>query len=851
MKNTKSKTTAMAIVILLIASIVVMINQPVQADVTTQVTGPLPDGANPKAQIDTSAHLSFSPNPIGVGQSLLINLWTSPATHAARNHTDAYVLTITKPDGTQEKFTMSSYPADATAWMEYVPSEAGTYQLKFEFLGTFFPEQMLSGGFMQTGPTKVDAVYYKPSNSPLLNLTVQNDMVASWSSALPTDYWTRPAHVENREWWPILGNFPPTGYVGGGATWDALYPETSTIYNARAKFIPWVQGPNTGHIVWKRQGSIAGLIGGQTGQYGYSNAPPTPDIIYAGRAYDSYAKPGTDQTYWRCYDIRTGEVYWEKAAQTYTTLFWGIFPMTAALVPDTIEYLSPTQSEVAGAEAAGAWTVDLMLISSTNLYKWDPWTGQMTANISLAPASENVSTGTLIKNSYARDTDPMVYSVQTLTNNGVTEYRLINWTTRGTGNFASRIKSNTSYAMSSLPSLMDWTSGYGASVGSITVGDAYVGETLRGYDLLTGNLLWTKNISEPQYSMMCDLVDHGKLATLSAHGYYVCFDLKTGEQLWTGDKMDYPWSSSGFGAYSAMSAYGMIIREAMDGVYAFDWDTGKQVWKYEAPAKAFETPYTGENGTSVYPFYSFGVGGWIADGKFYTWTFEHTETWPVTRGWGIHCINITDGTGLWTVTGCMTPAAIADGYLIAGNDFDGYTYGFGKGISETTVESPLTQVAVGEKIVLKGTVLDQSPAQQGTPCVSAQSMNAWMDYLHMQQPIPMDVIGVPVSLDAVDPNGNYIHIGEAVSDMSGTFGFTWEPEIAGQYAITATFAGDGSYSSSWAQTYITVVEAPEETAPATTSTISMPPVETYAIGSTVAIIVAIAIVGFLIIRKRP
>ena len=398
---------------------------------------------------------------------------------------------------------------------------------------------------------------------------------------------------------------------------------------------------------------------------------------------------------------------------------------------------------------------------------------------------------------------------------------------------------------------MDWTSGYGASVSGISVGDAYVGETLRGYDLLTGNLLWTKNISEPMYSMMCDLVDHGKLATLSAHGYYVCFDLKTGEQLWTGDKMDYPWSSSGFGAYSALSAYGMIIREAMDGIYAFDWDTGKQVWKYEAPAKAFETPYTGENGTSVYPFYSFGVGGWIADGKFYTWTFEHTESWPVTRGWGIHCINITDGTGLWTVTGCMTPAAIADGYLIAGNSFDGYTYGFGKGISETTVESPLTQVAVGEKIVIKGTVLDQSPAQPGTPCVSAQSMNAWMDYIHMQQPIPMDVIGVPVSLDAVDPNGNYIHIGEAVSDMSGTFGFTWEPEIAGQYAITATFAGDGSYSSSWAQTYITVVEAPAETAPATTSTISMPPVETYAIGSTIAIIVAIAIVGFLIVRKRP
>jgi hypothetical protein len=351
------------------------------------------------------------------------------------------------------------------------------------------------------------------------------------------------------------------------------------------------------------------------------------------------------------------------------------------------------------------------------------------------------------------------------------------------------------------------------------------------------------------YSMMCDLVDHGKLATLSAHGYYVCFDLRTGAELWTGEKMDYPWSSSGFGAYSAMSAYGLIIREAMDGVYAFDWDTGKQVWKYEAPAKPFETPYTGENGTSVYPFYSFGVGGWIADGKFYTWTYEHTESWPVTRGWGLHCINVTDGKGLWNITGCMNPAAIADGYLVAGNSFDGYTYGFGKGISETTVESPLTQVTVGEAIVIKGTVLDQSPAQPGTACVSAASMNTWMDYLHMQQPIPADVVGVPVSIDAVDPNGNYLHIGDAVSDMSGTFGFTWAPEIAGQYEITATFVGDDSYSSSWAQTYVTVVDAPAATQTATPTTVTNTPYELYTVGMGIAIIIAVVAVG-LLFRKR-
>ncbi len=851
MKTLKNKKiSAISLTILLTASILILF-LPAQAAVgDTQVTGELPAGVTPSASIETSAHLSVRPNVIGKGQTLLVNLWTSPATHAARNHTKAYVVTITAPDGEVTTETLSSYPADATAWMEYTPEQTGTYQFQFEFLGTYFPGAFLTGGFMSFGPQWVDSAYYEPSSTPVTNITVQEDMVASWSSALPTDYWTRPVHVENREWWQIAGNFPPTGYVAG-ANWDTMYPDTTTRYNSAAKFIPWVEGPETSHIVWKRQGAIAGIIGGQTGQYGYSNAPATPTIIYAGRAYDSYAKPGTDQTYWRCYDVRTGEIYFEKVAQTFTTLMFGFWPMASALVPDTIEYESPTQSEVAGAEAAGAWTVSLIRLSSDRLYKWDPWTGQMTCNVSIAPSGQNISSSTIYMNSFARDTSMMAYSVQTLVNSGATSYRLINWTLRGTSdNFTSRIMSNTSYAMSSLPSMIDWESGYGASASGISVGEAWIGQNISGYELLTGNKLWSKNVSEPMYSQMCSLVDHGKLAILSANGYYVCYDLKNGNQLWVSDTMDYPWSSSGFGAYTSLSAYGMIIREAQDGVYAFNWTTGKQMWKYEAPANPFETPYTGENGTTVYPFYSFGQGGWIADGKVYTYTYEHTETWPVTRGWGLHCIDIWTGKGVWNITGCIPPSAIADGYLIGGNSFDGYTYSFGKGLSKTTIEAPMTAAALGQSIIIKGTVLDQSPAQPGTACVSDKSMNEWMDYLHMQAPIPMSVIGVPVSIDAIDPNGNAIHIANVVSDMSGTYGFTWTPENAGDYTITATFVGSGAYSSSWAQTYVNIAEAPAATATPTTSALTMPPFETYFAASTIAIIIAVAIVGLLILRKR-
>ena len=119
----------------------------------------------------------------------------------------------------------------------------------------------------------------------------------------------------------------------------------------------------------------------------------------------------------------------------------------------------------------------------------------------------------------------------------------------------------------------------------------------------------------------------------------------------------------------------------------------------------------------------------------------------------------------------------------------------------------------------------------------------------MQKAIPADVKGVPVSLDAVDSNGNAIHIATVMSDMSGTFGCMWQPEITGKYTVTATFMGDDSYGSSWAETYVGVVEAPEAT-PTPEPPQGAPDSIPYIIGATVAMILAVAISTILILRKR-
>ena len=86
------------------------------------------------------------------------------------------------------------------------------------------------------------------------------------------------------------------------------------------------------------------------------------------------------------------------------------------------------------------------------------------------------------------------------------------------------------------------------------------------------------------------------------------------------------------------------------------------------------------------------------------------------------------------------------------------------------------------------------------------------------------------------------------TDMSGTFGFMWEPEIAGTYTVTATFMGDDFYGSSFATTYVGVVAAPEATP---TPTVKEAPDYTWTIvGMGIAIIIAVAIFGILILRKR-
>jgi hypothetical protein len=165
-------------------------------------------------------------------------------------------------------------------------------------------------------------------------------------------------------------------------------------------------------------------------------------------------------------------------------------------------------------------------------------------------------------------------------------------------------------------------------------------------------------------------------------------------------------------------------------------------------------------------------------------------------------------------------------------------------------------VPKGNGIVIKGTVLDLSPAQPDTPCVSKESMTTQMEYLHMQRPndgIKHDttITGVPVTLTAMSADGTYLDLGTVTTDgYYGTFSKTWTPPAEGDYKIIASFVGDDSYGSSAAATAISVgpaAEAPEN--PQTT----VPDYTMTIVYAAVAIIIAVVIsvaIAVLLLRKR-
>ena len=326
----------------------------------------IPAGQTATYTISSLAFLSVSPSPVGVGQELLVNVWTTFPSGEGKYQV-GYKVTITKPDKSTQNVDLKSYVADGTSWFTFVPDVVGEWSFVFNFAGEYFP-----AGYWNTGQYSATrtgslfssaifnpSVYVSPATSNTVVVTVQNDLVPSWQSPIPTDYWTRPIEPNNREWSAIAGNYPwEFQQTLGGNAWKDEY------------YGPFVTAPDTPHIVWKRQGTVGGLIGGEAGQYPVSagfGGVGTPSVIYLGRCYQTVTKQmtvaGTGKQAFvsvaECYDLRTGQIYYD------------IPTADGGVTPSYIAYWTPTtagaSSVVPGEIADLGLTVDLFTLSGSFL----------------------------------------------------------------------------------------------------------------------------------------------------------------------------------------------------------------------------------------------------------------------------------------------------------------------------------------------------------------------------------------------------------------------------------------------------------------------------------------------------
>jgi len=621
----------------------------------------------------------------------------------------------------------------------------------------------------------------------------------------------------NRNWYTLLGN-----WLGGAAQTK----ESTTNFG-------YGDAPESPHIMWAKPMLDGGTMDQRFGDRGYYTGlsyegfGSGADVILNGRVYYNVMSP--PRFGWWALDLYTGEklffhnttgpMQFNRAGDGS-----GYYIVDRVDFGQILNYESPNQhGGLAYLWSTGVATSQANPYPEPNTWSmFDAYTGNLICKIA------NVSaTGT---SAYGKEGSILRYNIAT---SGSTQ-RLTIWNTTHAIQEGHNMDAGTAYIRNwywvwrpTMNYVFDGRKGFSLNVtitqpvtGSIRVirEDEYLiggtegsndekGITLGQMWCLSlkpgqeGRLLWNRTFTPPSSAgnktVSLRAVDpENKVFIFSCTQTRIwwAYSLETGTVIWQ-SRPESQWNYYGmsFNIYQ-----GKLITYGYGGeLIAYNIADGRVAWNYTASNVGFESPY------GNYPL-SLAC---VADGKIYMYSTEHSPTMPLWRGSYLRCIDASNGREIWKISH-WGGVNLGDGYLVGLNLYDNRIYCYGKGPSALTVTAPDAGVALGTSVVIKGTLTDQSPDGKNTPAIADENMQAWMEYLYMQQGKPASAKGLPVKITATDPNGNYQDVGTTISDSLGNFAIEWTPPVSGLYKIKATFAGSNSYYGSEAGTAFAVSKAP-------------------------------------------
>jgi len=415
--------------------------------------------------------------------------------------------------------------------------------------------------------------------------------------------------------------------------------------------------------------------------------------------------------------------------------------------------------------------------------------------------------------------------------------------------------------------------------GTVSVSETQGWLVTAGYSPTDGHLLWITNRTGGIYTPFTRLASVGGSAT---NGIYVeanqntfqvaAYNDLTGQEVWTTNlnvkladgNMLNTYDSYGLVGIANSGLNMMYIWGLGGDVWALNLTNGNIVWTWSTyqingPAGT-ESPY------GTYPIWVFAdhcMGG-TGTGSILYLSEGHEYNPPLFHGALELALNASSGKLVWSNLGFEdTGTEVADGVMTGFNAYDGQVYAYAQGPSKTTINVPSVGVTTATPIVISGTVTDISPGASqrvvasnfpnGLPAVSDDSMRGLMEAAYEQQPMPSNLTGVPVALYVLDSNHNYRQIAQTTSDGSGSYSYTWTPDITGDYTVYAVFAGTAGYYGSSAEAHVHAGAAPTVPPPSATPVSGLASNNTLMYGI-VAIIVVIVIIGavlaILVTRKH-